>query len=86
LTENQLTAAVSTIGILFMLWLLNTILPQNAGGALGVIIDSLSLYQQFENFQTGVLDASSVLYFLAMTFLFLFLTVRTIEKKKRSRE
>lgn len=84
-TENQLTAAIFSMGILFLLWLMDAIIPSVANPVIGQIISGLSLYNQFDSFQVGVLSLPSVLYFLSMTFLFLFFTVHTIEKRRWSK-
>jgi ABC-2 type transport system permease protein len=86
LTENQLTAAVATMGLLLLLWLLDSILPQITNPMLNAIAGSLSLYGQFEAFQMGVLSLSSVIYFVTFTFLFLYLTVKVIEKRRWGKE
>lgn len=84
-TENQLTAAIFSMGILFLLWLMDAIMPSVANPFISQIISGLSLYNQFESFQVGVLSLQSVLYFVSMTFLFLFFTVNTIEKRRWSK-
>ena len=86
LTENQLTAAVSTMGILLLLWLLDSILPQISNPALNTVVAAFSLYRQFETFQLGILSLSAVLYFVSIIFLFLFFTVKVIEKRRWGRQ
>ncbi len=86
LTENQLTAAVMTIGVLLLLWLLDSILPRITNPTLNTIVSSLSLYRRFEPFQLGVLSVSSVVYFISCIFLFLFFTVKIIDNKRWSKD
>jgi ABC-2 type transport system permease protein len=86
LAENQLTAAVATMGILLLLWMLEGILPQISNPALNTVAGALSLYRQFETFQLGVLSLSAVVYFVSITFLFLFFTVRVIERRRWGKE
>ncbi len=86
LTENQLTAAVATMGILLLLWMLDGILPQIADPTLSTIVGAFSLYRQFEAFQLGVLSLSSVVYFLSIIFIFLFFTVKVIERRRWGKE
>lgn len=84
-TENQLTAAVSTMGVLLLFWLIDAIVPTFSNPVVNRIANGLSLYQQFESFQIGILSVSSLIYFVSFTFLFLFFTVRSIEKRRWSR-
>ena len=45
----------------------------------------IALYNQFNNFQTGVLSISSIVYFLTLICLCLFFTVKSIEKRRWSK-
>lgn len=84
-TENQLTAAIASMGTLLLLWLVDALVPSVTNPLLSRIINGFSLYQQFESFQLGILSVSSLIYFVSITGLFLFFTVRTIEKRRWSK-
>lgn len=43
-----------------------------------------SLFSRFENFTYGLLDIGAIVYYLSFTFIFLFLTNQTIEKRRWS--
>lgn len=78
LSSNQLVAAVVAGGLLFSLWFLGpvgTIVPH----PLGELVSYLSLSTHFPDFVRGVVDTRSVVYYLSMTALFLFLAVRSVE-------
>jgi ABC-2 type transport system permease protein len=81
LTSNQIVAAAVTFGILLFVgllaWSVNVSSP-----VLKEIITHLSLLKHVENFGKGVLDTRDVVYLLNFTFVFLFLTARTLESKK----
>ncbi len=82
LTENQFTAAVTTIGVLcglVMLAMLNGILDNFV---LRQILDWISIYSRYSNFTMGIFDFSSAVYYLSMCGVFLFLTVRVYEKRR----
>jgi len=81
ISENQLSAAVATIGILFFLWLFDSILPQVTNPNLNTILSALSLYNKFATFQIGILSLAAVVYFCALTFMFLFITAKVTEKR-----
>lgn len=85
ISVNQLSACVSTLGILLFLWLMDTIVPSLSNPILTKVYLSVSLYNQFNNFQTGVLSISSIVYFLTLICLCLFFTVKSIEKRRWSK-
>lgn len=85
ITENQLTACVSTLGILFLLWLSDSLIPSLTNNTLYTILHSLSLYGQFSAFTNGVLNISAVVYFISVTFLFLFFTAKAVERRRWSK-
>lgn len=84
-TENQLTAAIFSMGALFLLWLMDAVIPSITNPLFSRIVNSLSLYNQFGSFQSGILSLPSIVYFISMTFLFLYFTVSTIEKRRWSK-
>jgi ABC-2 type transport system permease protein len=81
LTENQIVAAIATIGVLLFLWLIDW--NEGIVGARGVVIlHQLSLSEHYFNFIRGVIDLDDVVYYLSFVFLFLFLTHRSLESRK----
>ena len=81
LTPNQIVAAVVAGGILFGLWflgLVGNLIPQPAGEFLSYF----SLSQHFPGFVRGVVDTRDVVYYLSVTAVFLFLSVRSIETER----
>jgi ABC-2 type transport system permease protein len=85
ITENQLTASVATLGILFLLWLSDSLIPSLTNDTLYTILHSLSLYGQFTTFTEGVLNIAAVVYFISVTFLFLFFTAKAVERRRWSK-
>lgn len=91
LTENQLTAAIITIAVLLTMVILN-VLNQVGSDEKGTrlignyviryIIDWVSVLSRFTNFQRGILDWSSLLYYLSLIFIFVYLTVRVYEHRR----
>ena len=82
LTESQIIAAVSTFAVLLVLFLwddLVSFLPD----ALGGLLSAFSFTQVFYNFvQYSVFDLKGLVLYLSLTFLFLFLTVQTLQKRR----
>ncbi len=83
LTENQLTAAIGTIAILAVflgISLLNNLLPSSYW--LRYVFNCLSLFSRFQTFTNGMFDLSSLLYYLSVTAIFLYLTVRVYDRRR----
>ena len=90
LTENQLSAAVITIGVIAGMILLNVfnLLTDSDGQpiiavyAVRAVIDWVSVLSRFSTFSNGIFDYSALLYYVSLSFVFLFLTVRVYEKRR----
>ena len=81
LTPNQIVAAVVAGGILFGLWFLGMVgnlIPQ----PVGEILSYFSLSEHFHGFVRGIVDTRDVIYYLSVTAVFLFLSVRSIETER----
>jgi len=77
-TSNQIVAAVVAGGILFALWFVGLaigLVPETVGDLLAYI----SLMGHFADFTRGIIDTRAIIYYLSITAMFLFLTVRSIE-------
>ncbi len=84
LTENQLAAAVGTIAVLLAflgIGMINTLLPANYW--LRYVFDCLSLFSRFTTFTNGIFDLSGLLYYLSVTVVFLYLTVRVFDRRRQ---
>lgn len=46
------------------------------------VLQWFSLFSRYQNFSGGLLDVGSIIYFLSVIFIFLFLTDQTIEKRR----
>ncbi|MBQ8310669.1 MAG: ABC transporter [Clostridia bacterium] len=90
LTENQLSAAVITIGVIaamILLNVLNQITDSSGQPLIGVyavrfVIDWISVMSRYTMFANGLFDYSALLYYVSLAFVFLFLTVRVYEKRR----
>jgi ABC-2 type transport system permease protein len=80
LTENQVVAAALTLGATLMLWYADSV-----AGMLPAPFDSvalnLSLIGHFHPLATGSVFVSDIGYFVTMTLLMLFLTIRNLEAR-----
>lgn len=84
LTENQLAAAVGTIAVLLLflgIGLINALLPSSYW--LRYVFDCLSLFSRFTTFVNGIFDLSGLIYYLSVTVVFLYLTVRVFDRRRQ---
>ena len=81
LTENQIVAAVTCFVILLLLYVLSWP-SETAGAALGDILKYLSVIEHFSEMVKGLIDTRSLVYFLSIIFLSLFLTHRSVEASR----
>ena len=82
LTEYQLAAAVGTVGILLGFLALSFVSQLVNVYWLRFILDGLSVYTRFRNFTQGVFDVMAMVYYLSLSGLFLFLTVRVYDRRR----
>jgi len=80
LTENQLIAAVLTFAAFLMVWVID--LGRNAGGGAGSVLEYLSVIRHFDDFTRGVIDSSSLIYYVSFMAFFVFLTVRAVDSMR----
>ncbi|MDY6842917.1 MAG: ABC transporter permease [Thermodesulfobacteriota bacterium] len=81
LTENQIVAAVVTLGVLVLFWFISW--NEGMGGELLVnVLIHLSLFDRFYNFARGIIDTKDVIFFLIFSFFFLFLSLKSLESAR----
>src|SRR5262249_21370040 len=78
LTDNQVVAALATVGVLLLCWVLTWNQAATSPGMLRVV-GALSMFDHFEGFARGIIDAGDVTYFLGFNIFFVFLTLRVLE-------
>jgi ABC-2 type transport system permease protein len=84
LTSNQIVAAVVAMGILLVLYFTDFAAGAVGGGQglAATVIGEMSTKAHFDDFARGVLDTKHVAYFLLLSAVFLFLTVRALEARR----
>jgi ABC-2 type transport system permease protein len=83
LTENQVVAVIISYASLLIMWLADS-LAGAVGGFGAKILNWFSILSRYEDFNRGILGLSPVVYYLSFVAVFLFLTVRVIEKRRWS--
>lgn len=81
LTSNQIIAFLLAlfIGVFFLI--IFDVLAANFTGWLGALLSYLSLSTHYDSMARGVIDSRDVIYFLSLTFLFLFLSTMVLSKR-----
>ena len=82
LTENQMIAAIGSFFINLMILLMNTLKSALPNGFLQDVLSSISVYSRYSEITNGIFSLSSLIFFVSVIFIFLFLTVRVLEKRR----
>jgi ABC-2 type transport system permease protein len=81
LTENQVIAGAWTFGTNMLFWLSGWVAGDSQSIA-GRALRYISAFGHFEGFTAGVVDTRDVVYFVTLSGLFLFFTLRGLESKR----
>lgn len=81
LSENQIVSAVIAFGLLLLLWVIG-VAGDKTSGTLSDFLKYVSVFSHTEDFFKGVIDLSNVVYLSSLIFMFLFLSVKTLESKR----
>lgn len=81
-TENQVVSAVVSFIVMIVLYLFTTIGNLIPVEFISKIFSKLSFWERYYGFTYGLFDMSNVLFFISAVVVFLFLTVRVLEKRR----
>ncbi|MDR2605874.1 MAG: ABC transporter permease subunit [Oscillospiraceae bacterium] len=84
LTENQLIAAIASLGIFVGLLLLDFSYSLIKIESVRTLIYWVSIYRRFNTFYMGVFSVSDFVYYVSAAAVFIFLTIRALERKRWS--
>ncbi|MBP0985003.1 MAG: ABC transporter permease subunit [Oscillospiraceae bacterium] len=84
LTENQMIAAIGSIGLNILLCLFDVISNFVTVDFLKDIINALSVLYKYQEFTYGIFSLKNILFFLSLIVIFNFLTMRNIERRRWS--
>lgn len=82
LTENQFASVVITIAILLSFLVIGFFNGMIGSSFVRTILGWLSIYSRYENFTYAIFDFGALIYYLSISGVFLFLTVRVFESRK----
>jgi ABC-2 type transport system permease protein len=78
LTENQIVAGIVTLGVILVLWLVDSF-AASAQGIAKDVLSYLSVISHLDDFIKGVIDTTHVIFYLTFACFGLFLTYRSLE-------
>ena len=75
---------ISMRDLVIGLLLLSSLSSSVTNPVLASVINWVSIYNRFQEFNYGVCSVESLIYYISITVIFLFLTVRVLEKRRWS--
>ena len=82
LTENQLAAAVSTTAVLLVMLVISFANSVIDNYVIRSILSWFSIYSRYSAFTYGIFDYVALLYYVSVSFVFCYLTIRTYELRR----
>lgn len=85
ISEDQLSAALLTLGVLLMLWLIDAALPAMSDGIVKSALLWVTPFSRLKSFRIGLITSSSVIYLLSFALAFFLGTILVMEKRRWAR-
>jgi ABC-2 type transport system permease protein len=82
LTENQIVAAIISLGLNLFLWVIGAFVGNNMDNKFGDFLKYISIYNHSDDFLKGIIDLTHVFYFVSFIFVGLFFSVKILESKR----
>lgn len=82
LTENQFISAVGSIGANILIFMFDVIPGYIPNETLKNVLSSLSVFDRFNEFTTGIFSLKNVVFFVSFIALFIFFTVRVMQRRR----
>jgi ABC-2 type transport system permease protein len=84
MTESQVVAAVLGMGVGLLISMMSYFVSLIDVEWIKTVLEKISFLNYYQNFTIGILSFTDVIFFLSVTALFLFFTVRALEKRRWS--
>lgn len=84
LTESQFIAALGTFAASFLLLMIDSVNYLFSNEIVAAIVSFLSVTTRYGHFTSGVIGYNDVIFFLSLQVMFLFLTVRVLDRRRWS--
>ncbi len=80
LTDHSTVAAVSTFGLLLLLWIIDW--AGNSGAEVGTVFSYLSVLRHYESLLKGLFNSTDVIYYLLFIVTFLVLSIQRLDAQR----
>lgn len=80
-TSQPTTAAISTFGVLFFLWIINAA-GANASEGMAAVFSYLSLLNHYNNLLDGMFNSADVVFYLLVTTFFIVLSIWRLDAEQ----
>lgn len=84
LTESQVVAAVAGVFVILLLFLMGNFASVIPNAVVQTIVNNISIQTRYTNFAMGIFSLSDAVFYLSIAVLFVFFTVRMLEKRRWS--
>ena len=85
LTENQFISAFGTIGAIIFLLFVSALNSYINNETIRAFLSGISITTRYSYFAYGIFSYDSLLYFISLSAVFLFLTIRVFERRRWSK-
>ena len=82
LTENQFIAALGTFLVSISMLMIDSVASMTGSTVVAAVVNFLSINARYNNFTAGIIQYDDIVFFISMQALFLFLTVRIMDRKR----
>lgn len=84
LTESMIIAAVAGLALGLLISMMSNIISMISVEWITFLLEKINFINYYTNFTYGILSITDIMFFLSVTGLFLFFTVRALEKRRWS--
>ena len=84
LTESQVIAAVVGMAVGLLIYMMSTIISMVKTEWISNLLEAVSPLNYYTDFTYGMLDLSGIVFFLSVISLFIFFTIRVLDRKRWS--
>lgn len=82
LTESQMVAAIVSFGVMMAIFMIDDIATIISNTTISQFVASLSFMSRYKDLTAGMMSLSTVFFFASVIFMFNFLTIRMLERKR----
>lgn len=84
MTQSQLAAAILSFAVILFFYMLDGFASYVPWGWAVDLLTSISFFSRYNEFTNGILDYGNIIFFASVIFIFNFLSVRVLERRRWS--